>query len=204
MTVAAEPVQDALGLPTFITLLGRKFAPSKHMTIDRDMYVMSLMRKANITKLFERKDRSPTFELDALAEEILTAAFDSGKMFEMTAAVIDEDGVKWTREGSIKLAQWLSEIEDQEAKQTLMQYIAAVILGFFVNGPAFSTTLEESLRLAAQGNLTESAGPETSAAPPSEPLPDASKEPTVEPTITVNGEPSLGSSETTTPSDIPS
>lgn len=201
MTVMTEPVStEVLNLPTQIELLGRRFVPAQHMTIERDMYVMSLMRKAKITELFNRKDKSPTFELDDLAEQIIIAAFESGKIFEMTAAVIDEVGVKWTMSGSVLLADWLSKIEDQGAKNTLMQYIAAVILGFFLNGPGFSATLSESLALAAK-QAEKSGESETSEPQPSATEPTDDGELNAEPTILVNGEDLSGSSPDSTPSD---
>ena len=202
MTVMTEPevVENPLNIPQEIVLLGRKFSPAKNMTLERDMYVMSLMKSANIAKLFERKGNSPTFELDELAEAIIVAAFESGKMFEMTAAILDEEGVKWTRAGSVKLADWMSEITDREAKDILMQYIAVVILGFFLNGPGFSATLEESLALAAKAE-TLNAGSETSEPPKNESKESDNGELHEEPVTSVSGENSSDTSEDSIPTD---
>lgn len=165
MTTMTEPTaDDVLSVPEVIELMGRKFRPAKDLTLERDMYIMSLMRSAKITDLFDRKDKGPTFDLDELAEQIIVAAFESGKMFEMTAAVLDEDGVKWTRAASVQNAQWMSEITEKQSKDTLMQYIAVIILAFFMKGPAFSATLSESLALVAESQ-TANAGSETSEVP---------------------------------------
>lgn len=169
MTVMTEPTaDDVLSVPEVIELCGRTFRPAKNLTLERDMYIMALMRAAKITELFDRKDKSPTFDLDELAEQIIVAAFESGKMFEMTAAVMDEDGVKWTRAESVKNAQWMSEITEEKSKNILMQYIAVIILAFFMKGPAFSATLSESLTLVAKSQ-TANAGSETSEVPMNEP-----------------------------------
>lgn len=174
MTVMTEPTtDDVLSVPEVIELLGRKFRSAKDLTLERDMYIMSLMRAAKIADLFDRKDKpSVTFDLDELAEQIIVAAFESGKMFEITAAVLDEEGVKWTRSGSIKNAQWLSEITEKKSKDTIMQYIAVIILAFFMKGPAFSATLSESLTLVAKSQ-TANAGSETSEVPMNENEPSA-------------------------------
>src|ERR1044071_916338 len=131
MTVMTEPsAEEVLNVPTEFQLLGRTFFPVKNPTLERDMYIMHLMRAAKITDILNRKE-TPT-DIDELSEKIILTAFESGKMFEMTAAVLDESGVKWTRDGSVKLAQWLSEITDPTAKALLMDFIAMIVLAFFM------------------------------------------------------------------------
>ena len=174
MTVMTEPTAESiLNVPDEFELLGRTFSPAKDMTLDRDIYIMSIMRAAKITDLFDRKNGA-TADLDDLSEAIIVAAFESGKMFEMTAAVLDEKGVKWTKAGSLKTAEWLSQITERKSKDMLMDFIAIIVLAFFMKGRGFSQTLSESLTLAA--NQSGSAASTISEAPRNEPSHDEGAE----------------------------
>lgn len=143
MTAPAAPPLTPPAITPDITVAGRRFVSSTSTTFRQDLYVMQLIADAGLERM------SPAvmahgYELDTLSEQVILAAFASGKLFPLLGAVLEEVGVPWTLLGAKENAEFFANLRDPQDKAALNASIAAVILGFFMSGLLSSGTSRRS------------------------------------------------------------
>lgn len=123
---------------------GKVFIPTVNTTFDQDMYLMSLMTNSGITEL--SKTFKEDMPLSEAGQKVVAAAYDSGKLFLILGAGMVEEGKRWSKEDSVKNAQFLANLESAEDKSKLHGIMATVIIGFFLTALASLKTSENSGR----------------------------------------------------------
>jgi hypothetical protein len=113
-----------------IVVAGRKFTPSVNTTFEQDLYVMDRMRAGGLNGL--QTEVTTEGELNELAQEILIQSYRSGKLFELLAGVLEEEGKEWSPESADENAIMFSKLTDPEDKKALHGSLVGVVLSFFV------------------------------------------------------------------------
>lgn len=125
-------------LPDSITVAGRTFYPTQNTTFEQDIYLMSLMTETGIDKIAATVTEE--MKLNQVAQKVIAAAYNSGKLFLILAAGMLEAGKKWNKPESEALAQWLADLDQPEDKAKLHGLIATAVLGFFLIAVGSSKT----------------------------------------------------------------
>lgn len=155
-----------------LTIAGRLFRPATKTTFRRDLFVMATTKAAGVeaaTAGFAVGD-----DLSKLAESIIVTAFQSGSLFLLLAALLDEDDVEWTEATAHATAQFFADLSDEDDKRALHSSIVGVLMGFFVSGVGSLATSPTSSDVA----VTPRRSPRSSgAADPSRPTPTSTRGP---------------------------
>ena len=129
-------------LPDKVEVGGRVFIPTANTTFDQDLYLMSLMTETGLARVARSFDKDMI--LSDVAQEIITVAYNSGKLFLILAGGMVEEGKKWNKAESVQLAQWFADLSDPDDKAALHGIIATAILGFFLTALSSLRTSENS------------------------------------------------------------
>lgn len=112
---------------------GRKFTAVSDTSFEQDILIMQLLHESGLRQIAEKfnivKD-----DLSDVSQEVIIAAFKSGKLFQLLGAVMVEDGKEWTLESAKANADFFAKLSSREDKSALKGSIVSVILGFFVSG----------------------------------------------------------------------
>ncbi len=119
-----------------IVIANRTFHPATKTTFNQDLYVLELIEGAEVEAL----TKATKDNLEDAALKVLTRATKSGKLFLLLAALIVEEGTKWTVESSKANAEFFGNLDEPADKEQLHGAIVGVLLSFFVNAEAFSKT----------------------------------------------------------------
>lgn len=130
--------QNELFKSLVINVQGRTFRPSQKTSFKQDFYVMERMELAKIDQMVAGFTKEGNAE--EYAQQLLIAAYKSGKLFEILAGVMVEDGTKWTEEAALANAEFFEYLEEEEEKEQITQSLAAVVLGFFTHAGLSSRT----------------------------------------------------------------
>lgn len=125
--------------PKAIVIDGRTFRPLTETTYEQDMVIMQLLSDAGLLE-YARNFNPIEGKLDKVAEDIVIAAFRSGKIFEILAATLVEENHVWSRNQIIVNGQFFSQLTKRKDKDALRGALVGVLFGFFVSGVASSVT----------------------------------------------------------------
>lgn len=122
-----------------LTLSGRVFRKARTTTIDQDAYVMKRMREFGLVEMASTFDPVKD-ELDDFSQQLLMAAFETGKLYEVLAGVLIEEGVVWSRAVAKQNAEFFATLTDKDDKAQLFSSIASVLVDFLVYAAVWSKT----------------------------------------------------------------
>lgn len=145
METTPQATEELAKLQASVTVAGRKFNAVTNTTFKQDMLIMQILHEAGLRELAEKFDVLKD-DLGAVAENVIIAAYKSGKLFELLGAVMIEEGQPWTTESAKTNSEFFANLTSSEDKQALKGSIVAVILGFFVSGLFVSRTSQISLK----------------------------------------------------------
>ncbi len=123
-----------------IVVAGRSFRPAVNTTFEQDFFIMERVGESGADRI-EVKDNS---DLTALGTKIILDAYRTGKLFELVAGMMVEDGVKWTKQSAMENAEFFGNLTDTADKRALQDALVGVLLSFFVNAADFSVSSQKS------------------------------------------------------------
>lgn len=135
--------QSNVSLADVIVIEGRTFRGSVSTTFEQDIYIMQVLEEAGLSDLASTFDITKD-DIGDIQSRVIIKAFSSGKLFDLLAASLEEEGVKWTVHRAKENAKFFANIRKTEDKKNLRGSIVGVVLGFFVSGLLSSKTFQKS------------------------------------------------------------
>lgn len=130
-----------------VEVAGRRFTAVSDTSFEQDIWIMQLLQESGLRQMAE-KFNVVSDDLSNVSQEVIIAAFRSGKLFQLLGAVMVEDGKEWTLESAKANADFFAKLTSREDKNAMRASIVSVILGFFVSGLlALGTSETSSVRL---------------------------------------------------------
>lgn len=133
--------QELLTKP--LAVQGRMFRPCAETTYEQDMYIMSLLKEAGLSKLAEKFDVTKD-TMDEVAHELIIGAFASGKLFFLLGATMEEEGKEWSILQAQLNGHFFAKLKNKADKDALRGGIVGILLGFLISGVLASTTSQKS------------------------------------------------------------
>lgn len=124
-----------------IVVSGRTFYPATDTTFEQDFFILDRIGETGMERMELTKDS----DLAEVSMDIILSAYRSGKLFELLAGMVKEEGVPWTPEGAIENARFFATLTDQKDKDAIRNSLVGALLGFFVNAVNFSAISLKSL-----------------------------------------------------------
>lgn len=132
--------------PTRLTIGGLDWVEANpdNTTIERDVYIMTKARAANLDGFRADVDFESAPEVEAILREILGRILDSGMFFDMLSGLLVIDGEEWSPQGAVKAKEVFRSVKDKETKDKMLHACAKLVLGFFIGAVGASTPSRKS------------------------------------------------------------
>ena len=132
MTLTAVEQSMEHALASGFVVAGRTFRRPATTTFAHDAYTMKQLHGSGLFVAMQNFDMLQSPTMDELTTAIVIEAFSSGKLFQLLAAVLVEDGVKWSPAVADDVAMFFENLTDIQDKATLREAIPWVLLNFFI------------------------------------------------------------------------
>lgn len=129
-----------------IVVAGRTFRPATNTTFEQDLFIMERVDATGADSL-ELKGEN---DLTAFAQKTILDAYRSGKLFELVAGMLVEDGKEWSPEAAKVNALFFAGLRDKADKEALHESMVAALLSFFLNAVSSFSTSPNSLEGASE------------------------------------------------------
>ncbi len=118
-----------------ITLSGRKFSRAKKLTFEHFNYRVETVKRSGVIEVFRayHADMDPD-EFDIFLALLIGRAAGAGKLYELYACLLIEEGVQWSPELQKTAPAFFSRLDSPEDQLTLMNILLWLLLDFFLNG----------------------------------------------------------------------
>lgn len=133
-TTAVDTEMDAV-LAEGVVVAGRRFRRAATTTFEHDAYTMRQLRDSGLLTVARRFDPLHD-DLTDLTTTVIVDAFSSGKLFTLLAAVLVEDGVKWSLDVAAANAAFFQNLSEPIDKAALREILPWALLNFFLNADA--------------------------------------------------------------------
>lgn len=130
---------------------GRRFRVARNPTFEQDLMISSILMDLGLDDL-DPKDAIAKGgkQLKSEVKNVIVRAYESGRLFELTAAVLEEVGTEWARECVLPNSEFFRTLRDREDKQKLNALQSSMLVGFWLGALASSVTSTSSSQMESQ------------------------------------------------------
>lgn len=202
-TARTSSLQEILNrlTTTGLTIAGRTFRPAMDMTFEHDLWTLKQLRASGIDKAIRTWDPMQE-EMPEFISELLVAGYETGTLWRIFAAILQEDGVPWTPTSAEQTADFFRTLTDPAGKKALQGSLIGVLFAFFLSSSAGMETLRSSIESLQK--IAQRAAPASPNFSPSVPSRSPSDDDSVSDLSGLSSAPPPSTSEIGTPSSVSS